>query len=157
MNTTYTPEQLAAIDAAIVKANAEQIKTAGWVSYDWSDRLAERGADQFAVFGDTAYHLSIPPRIEDPGAAFDYIPVVLDGRMFREYPDEGRVGLLYLLRCARYGKKLYPENPWQATFLATRWLFTSELELSNEEIAEHIAAEIDAGENVLTRKLPGWV
>lgn len=151
----YTPAQQTVIDAAIAAANATQKKTNDWVQYDWSDRLHTRGADQFAIFGKTAYHLRLPPVIEDQSATFEYIPVIIDGRVFREYPEEGRVGMLYLMRCTRR-KGVSVEGPWIAAFLAARWLHTSELEQSNAEIAEHIAAEIDAGENVLTRKLPGW-
>lgn len=151
----YTPEQQAIIDAALEEAAHQQQNTQGWVTYDWSDLMHQRGADTFAIFGDTAYLLGLPERIEDTDAAFEYRPVIRDGQMFREWPDEGGARLLYLCRCVRRGKNPV-ERPWVCLFVAARWLHTHELDLTNDEIAEDIGRDIERGENVLTRKPPGW-
>lgn len=41
-------------------------------------------------------------------------------------------------------------------FISCGWLYTDELKLSNEEILNNIADDIDSGKNVLTNKPAGW-
>lgn len=125
-----------------------------FLSCSWSDRIVSRGKQRFAVFGDIAYELLPFESAEEKGTRFEYYPVILDGRMFRMDPDEGRGGMLYILHMtSRRGE---PTDRWSTSFLQTGWLYVQELELSNEEILENIAEEIQAGENVLTRKPQGW-
>lgn len=153
MTITYTPEQQTIIDEAVTEAQSSR-----GIEYAWSDRLVERQDQVFAVFGSTARELlrfdSLD--VEDNGAAhFDYLPVVIDGRMMEECPDEGRSGMLYLMRCTK--RRGQPRaGSWMTCYIGTGWLHTSELELTNQQITEHLVTEIEAGENVITNKPAGW-
>lgn len=157
--TGYDAEQTAAIQDEIQSAQINALRHPASVAVRWSDRLAERGSQKFAVFGGTAYQLLPFDHVddEDSGSAFDYLPVIVDGQMLMSEHDEGGAGLLYLMRCTKRRGKPQPDPKWIATFMPTAgWLHTAELQQSNAEILDHMAEEIAAGENVLTRCQAGW-
>lgn len=150
---TYTPEQKAEIDLAV----GDAVSSRG-IEYAWSDRLVERNGQMFAVFGGTARELLRFANLDDEdngGAHFDYLPVVVNGRMLEECPDEGNSGVLYLMRCTKRRGQLRAGS-WMACYMGMGWLHTSELELTNEQITEHLVTEIEDGQNVLTQKPAGW-
>ena len=153
----FSTEQLAAIQRGIDETLADAQGSHGFVTCEWSDHIVRRGADQFAVFGPTAYKIFPAQTIEEVGMArIEYLPAITDNRVFGMWPDEGRGGLLTLMRMtARRGREI--ENPkWTAIFVDGGWLHTDELALSNEEVDRRLVEEILDGENVLSRKPPGW-
>ena len=155
----YTPEQLAAIQCGVDETLADAQGSHGFITCEWSDRVVQRGADQFALFGPMAYKIFPAQTIDDEGMArLEYLPAFsTDGRVFGMWPDEGRGGLLTLMRMTmRRGREI--ENPvWTTIFVDGGWLHTHELALTNEEVDDILVKEIMAGKNVLTRKPPGWV
>lgn len=127
----------------------------GFISTQWSDRIITRGKQRFAVFGNISYALLPFDRAGEDGTEFEYRPVTIDGKMFRMDPDEGAGGMLYLMRQTL--KKGMPfDCEWQSTFLDGGWLHTDELDMTNDQIMDNICEEVDRGENVFTRKPPGW-
>lgn len=154
----YNPEQLAAIQRGVDEALAEARGSNGFITCEWSNSIVQRGADQFAVFGPTAYKIFPAQTIEEPGMArIEYLPTVVSGRVLGQWPDEGRGGLLTLMRMTmRRGREI--ENPaWTTIFVDGGWLHTHELALTNEEVDDILVDEIMGGDNVLTRKPPGWI
>lgn len=147
----YTPEQQAAIDAAVA-ASAIPDES---VDYAWSDRIVQRGVQTFAVFGPTARELLAFTAAGDAWMQFEYVPVLVDGRMLELRPDEGRGGALYLMRRTHL-RGAAVSDAWTTTYIHTGWLYTSELDMSRDEIEERIADEIDRGENVFTYRPAGW-
>lgn len=125
-NIEYTPEQMAAINAAL----ADQDTLDGFVSYEQSERIVDVHGSTFAVFGYFAYGLfrqdAVPlcNSLDDPQSETgDYVPVILDGKAFGRFPDEGESGILHLFRVNRGGN---PGN-WNAYYLGLRWSHTVEL------------------------------
>jgi hypothetical protein len=151
----YPEDQATAIRKAVLEYRIEEMGS-GRLDTDWSDRIVQRGQQRFAVFGPTAYKLYGFDRVEDEGTIFEYQPVIIGGRMFRADPEEGAGGMLYLMRCLQRKNKANPSPKWMGYLAECGWLRTDELGLSNEEIMENIAAEIDRGENAITKKPAGW-
>ena len=115
--------------------------------------MVTRGNDRFAVFGGIAYQLLPFDFVHEGDVRFDYIPAIVNGRMLYECPDEGKSGILYLYRKTKNGIP----GEWFTSFSsAAGWLWTNELELTNEQIEDIIVDEIDSGMNVITRKPAGW-
>ena len=75
------------------------------------------GQQYFAVFGSTAYQLFCET-ISDPaeGWIWDYLPVLIDGCAVVCWPDEGRSGVLHLMRCRQRDHK-----PCGWAGLSARW------------------------------------
>ena len=155
----YTDEQLRAIQRGVDETLKEAHESRGWITCEWSDCVIQRGQDQFAVYGPTAYKLFPAQTIEEPGMAkIEYVPAIAaDGRILAMWPEEGRGGLMTLMRMVmRRGRDI--ENPeWLTIFVDGGWLHTEELYKSNREILEQLAEEIEDGQNILTRKPAGWV
>lgn len=154
LSPEYSPEQQAAIAAAVADTKTHS----NFVEYTWSDRIVQRGVQTFAVFGTTARELLDFDYAENEkrGIRFEYAPMIVDGRMLEQWPDEGRTGIAYLQRMTKnHGEPC--EDAWRVTFMHTGWLRTSELELSNEQIEDIIADEADQGLDPLGLKPPGWV
>lgn len=149
----YTEEQ-----AAIIKNEVEECLCLAlrqnWVQYFWSDKVIKRGPQKFAIFGDTAREILNVSEIKDEEAHIQYLPVMVDGKMLEECPEEGSSGLLYLMRMfMSRGKPRSGE--WSTVFLNTGWLYTEELKLSNQEILYRLMDEVDAGNNVFSTSPPG--
>lgn len=156
LNIEYTAEQQAAIDAAIAETKNTHD---GFVTYAWSDRIVQRGPQMFAIFGSMARELLRFSESGDERAKYEYVPVIVGGRMLEECPDEGRSGMLYLLRCVW---RAAPHNRgligvWSCTYMNTGWLHTEELALTNGEIEDRLVEEIMDGKNVLATQPAGWV
>lgn len=155
---SYTDDQRAAIQSGIEASLAEARDSRGFITCVWSDRVVQRGADQFAVFGPSAYRVFPAQTIDEDGTRIEYLPALAeDGRVLGMWPDEGRGGLLTLMRMTRRRGLERPNAEWLTIFTDGGWLYTAELALTNDEINEHLVEEILDGQNVLTRKPPGWV
>lgn len=148
----YTPEQQAAIAAALAEIEAD---TSGFCYYSRSDRIIQRNAQTFAVFGDVAHTLLDYAVDEDDGDRFEYLPVIIDGQMIHESPEEGCSGLLYLSRWTRRRGQPF-DGSWSGWYRSNGWLYTHELEQSNAEVAERIMDEISFGDTYLFRDPAAW-
>jgi hypothetical protein len=128
----YTEEQLSAIQKAL-----ESSISTDDIIYTSSNKIITKGAQRFVIQGSYAYEI---PEIKDPESGIELVPVVLNGTAYlREdtEPDFGKTELLYLYR--------YPNKPWKTMHLNAGWLYTHELKLSNQEINDKIAEEIEQG------------
>ena len=135
----YCAEQQAVINAALAKIVADR---SGFCEYSHSERFAFRGEQAFAVFGTVARELLRFSDAEDDRGRWEYLPVVIDGRMIECAPDEGQSGLLYLMRCTK--RRGHPHTgAWTYGYLGNSWLYTDELTLSNEQISDNIARSLD--------------
>jgi len=144
--TKYTEEQQALIRSEI--ENQDTLN--GFVAYEQSERIVVRSNGQkFGVFGHIAYEL-FEQIIDNEEAHIEYITVIIDGKAFGEFPDEGKSGILHLFRISKCRGKAEANPVWSAGYLSCGWLRTQELELSAAEIFENISAEIDAGATHLT-------
>ena len=116
-----------------------------YVSYEESSQIVKRKKEQFALFGTIAYKLN---RFNNEDCSM--LPVILKGKIWGEFPDEGRSGVLHVYY-------IKGRRRWGCGFIPCGWLHTEELELTDKEIALNIAKEIIAGENVITTPPPGWI
>ena len=127
-----------------------------FMDVDRTGQLRLRGNEQFAVFGDTAYKLR-EGRLSDEWAEFEYVPAIVDGHLIGQWPDEGRSGVLHLMRCLwrknRDGS-MRPNYPsaWAGVYLHGGWIHTAELEQSDAQIARNIVEEIADGQTPLIAK-----
>lgn len=157
---TYSTEQQTAINDAIaeLRENCADKSFRDFVEIDRTGALVQRGKQLFAVFGETAYELHNSEFVDSTDdSRVEWVPAIVDGHAIGEWPDEGRSGVLHLLRFTRRrGREI--ENPkWFASFLPCGWLHTTEINQSNRQIAENIIEEIDDGQTPLTGGgLPGW-
>lgn len=142
---SYSDEQMAVIEAAI-----EETKDThnGFIEYHWSDRIVKRGNQIFAVFPWDAREAIIESMQKDDGDKLEILPVVVNGKMLLELPDEGRVGMAHLYRLLDERGNI--KINWWVGFSGVGWLRVEELELPNNQIAQNIFDEIDAGANHFT-------
>lgn len=152
MKYEYTEEQQRIIDAALAKTSDD---LNGFLTYEWSTEIVQRGKQTFALFGRIAREVMAAGSYCYDDISFDDVPVVVDGRMLLQDPDEGQSGVLYLRRITTLHGKPY-SGEWYATYVPTAWLWATELKLSDEAIMENIEAEIDEGRNVFVSPPPGW-
>ena len=154
MSASYTTEQQDAIDAAL-----EESKNTlnGWIDYEWSENIVERGPQRFAIFGHRAFELLRFDLIDDGENHIEYQPMLVEGRMLLQSPDEGREGMAYLMRVNRAHGKTVDRPSWSVIYIPTGWLYTRELTLSNAEIDDNISEEIDEGAPHVTGARPGYV
>jgi hypothetical protein len=134
------------------KFSAEQ-KYDGFCSYEWSNRVIVRGKQTFAVFGELAYDVTKQKFTVDnqlPGTG--KLCVAINGKYLAQFPDEGQSGIMGMYIISRNGKKIKSEP----TFVPCGWLYTSELDLTNAEIAENIIDDVIDGKNVFTTAPAGW-
>lgn len=117
----------------------------GFVYYDESSKIVLRKKEQFAIFGSIAYKLN---RLHNEECLI--LPVILKGKVWGEFPEEGSSGLLHVF----YNKE---KERWCCFYMSCGWLHTDELEITNQEIVNNIVDEIDGGANVFTTPPPGWV
>jgi len=139
------------------KEFAAMQKSDGFIEFEWSDRVVKRGAQVFAVFGHIAYDVTKmrfeTPAGDDPGhRGCGRICVPIDGRYFAGFPDEGTCGVMGCYIVNRKGVNQFV-GP---AFVTCGWLHTKELELTNQQIAENIVEDIEAGKNVYFSKPAGW-
>lgn len=116
----------------------------GWMTREESSRIVKRGNEYFAVYGTQARKL-----IRSNTDECLILPAIYKGKIMAQFPEEGRSGVLHVF----YLKK---RKKWGATYMHCGWVHTFELELNNQQIADNIAEEILAGENVITQKPAGW-
>lgn len=155
----YSQEQASAIADALaeLRDNCADRRFRDFVEIDRTGVLAQRGKQLFAVFGGTAYSLFSGEVIDtDDDSRFEWVPVLVDGHLIAEFPEEGRSGVLHLMRLTRRrGREV--ENPkWFASYLSGGWLNASELNQSNQQIIDNIADEVDDGLTPITGGRPGW-
>ncbi|AXV99233.1 hypothetical protein CJO80_27145 (plasmid) [Ralstonia solanacearum] len=148
LSLRYDAEQQALIDDAV---RAAQLAPAdGFERYAFSDRLVAKGRQLFAVFGCVAREILTMPSVEDAGNAFDYLPVVVSGKVVEQCPEEGRSGLLMLMRCRRAHGRVCDRPLWMTTYVPTGWLWASELELPPDRVMQKIIDEAQRGGRALT-------
>ena len=152
---SWTLDQLLAMPLSDQQQAAAAAASAAAVSddeatYTWSSRLVQRGSQLFAVFGSQAYELHRAARIEDPqsGGVFEYLPLLIDGRTLLEQSDYSS-GIATFMRCVQLRGEPY-DGAWMVTYLNTGWIRTDELQMTNAQISERIADEIDRGANHIT-------
>lgn len=148
-------DHAALIAKEIAARKEEAASSKGFLSFDkLPDIRGYRGGNQFfAVDGSTATGLMVGESEE--GNIF--VPAIMDGAVYASYPDEGQGGIAHLcfLKQARNGREI---NRWIVIWTDAGWLSKDEFEnLTPVEIGEALVEEILAGENVITRKPPGWV
>jgi len=136
------------VDSGIKDRREEAMHSSGFLDFrETKDlRYYRQGKQLFAVQGPTAVQLLAGE--DDDGNIF--VPAIVDGTAYAVWPDEGEGGYVHLC----YLKK---RDRWTTILVAGGWLKTTELELEPEQIANIIADEIMAGENVITKKPAGWV
>ncbi|MDQ2077464.1 hypothetical protein [Marinimicrobium sp. ABcell2] len=139
LGPVYNQEQQKAVEEAVA---SRKNTLNGFLYFAWSDRIVERGSQQFAIFGSMARELLPFAEVNDEKGRGEYIPLVVEGRMLIREPDEGQSGVAYLYRDTPIGGE---PSQWQAIWPSLGWLWTSELEMGNQEISERIAEEIDQG------------
>ena len=136
------------------KEFAKKQKNDGFVSYEWSTSVINRGKQTFAVFGCMAYDVSKMKFNYDktciPGTG--KLCVSLNGRYLAQFPDEGQSGIMGLYVLDRKGKKIVSDP----TFVPCGWLHAEELKLTNTEVEQNIIDDIEAGKNVFTNAPAGW-
>lgn len=158
-SVNYDDEQLLAIANGLKEW--EKLKSCRWMFTSNNSRIFNKGNQTFVQFdGTTAYEL-LPFRTlhdEDTvnGSSFEYVPIIVDGKMFSQFPEEGSGGILYLMRCLRRRGKWLDSPSWAVTDMSLGWIRGSEIESTGIEIFENIVAEIESGENVISRKPAGW-
>lgn len=120
-----------------------------------SERIHDRNGQVFAVFGSHAHEI-LEAEFSARGRTWVYTPAKLDGQVFQACPDEGQSRILYWC-CDRTGGDGINDN-WYLTWVNLGgWIYTRELGLSNQEIMDNIADEVDAGATPLTGGKAGWV
>lgn len=122
--------------------------------YEWSTKTVKRGKQIFAIFGSIAYDvtkLKFYPKSDIKGTG--RLCISIKGNYFAQFCNEGESGILGMYIISRKGKivKVFP------TFVCCSWIYTSELQLTNEEIEENIINDIAEGKNVITKKPSGWL
>jgi hypothetical protein len=146
ITAAYTDEQRAAIEVRSADCVDDD-----WVSYQHGSELNTKGTQAFVSFGGTIAYEVFTKRIDIDGTILEVCPAVTkDGNFVRQVPDEGRAGVLHLLRLLSQGGVMVEDPAWTADFMRTGWLYTKELDMTPSEIAGRIAAEIDAGGTPLT-------
>lgn len=144
----YNELQQKAITKALQEAESN---TDPFVEYHWSNQLVEAKGTVWALFGETAYELFPFTDAGDmAGTTFEYVPMVVKGKMLRQAPDEGRLGIGYLIRCISKGGQEQPEE-WRVVYMELGWLRKSELDLPADEVLSIMAEEADAGLPVFVR------
>lgn len=139
MNANYTTEQQAAIDEAVAQA----VSSRG-MEYNHAGELAHHGitGEPFAVFGTTAYKLMTGAHHDtEVDTIVEFLPVIMNGNLVGQFPDEGRSGVLHLVRISRRRGVDRPDAKWHASFNSAGWIYSHELSASNEEILSNIADE----------------
>ncbi|MEE7625395.1 hypothetical protein V3O24_04415 [Methylobacter sp. Wu8] len=104
----------------------------------------------FAVFGNIANQLCAIDNDE-----CTMIPVIIDGKSLQWSftGDEGSAGGVVHIVYDKVKNRSYA-----CEISRLRWLYSSELEMSPEEVTDRIIREVEMGENSLTGiGLPGWV
>lgn len=144
----YTEEQKALLTAALAEAKAEAAASKGWLRLVKSTAIVQRGEQTFAVFGNGRRGIARDVTGWDDDESTGTVGIV-DGHAWEQVPDEGQCGVLMLVLDKH-------RNRWIACWPPLRWLWASELNLTDAEIAERIVGEIEAGANVLTTPPPGW-
>lgn len=149
----YDEAQQQAIEKALLQM---QNNDDGFLSYEWSQGIVLRGDRRFAAFDVIAMEVLDAHSVTGDAVSFDDVPVLIDGKMLLQSPDEGNIGILYLRRITMLKGK--PQSgEWYPCYVNTGWLWTKELGLSNEEIRSNIEDEIAQGRNVFSNPPPGWV
>lgn len=156
--TDYDDGQLAAIAEGVAETAPDP---RGWMQYEPDGVFFERFSGQlFAVYDKFAAYQMLCQRLHaDDGAVVEYLPAVVDGHAILRLPEEGRDGVLHIMRFVEYPKR--PQwariGQWGPIWLHGGWLRTEELMLSTAEINANIVAEVLRGETPITGGgLPGW-
>ncbi len=157
MNVTrmsFSPTGSSAYRTEIEEALSQAVSNQ-FIEYERSSLFVTRGPQTFVIFGDTAYDL-LSQRIDDTANVIEYIPALdLNGCVTAEFPEEGRSGILHVMRVfRRNGKDINPPMV-SAGFIQCGWLRKSELPLTNDAILKRIGDEIDEGATWITGGVAG--
>lgn len=150
MSTSFQPYSLADLerlqyDDLQKKVVDEMLETvlkneSTFVQYDWSDSFVNSHDQTWALFGNTAYQLLSFRLIEESGTQFEYVPFLINGKMLREVPDEGKIGIAYLARLTHW-KGIEKLGNWSVGFQPLRWLRKDELQMSKDQILKKLLDE----------------
>lgn len=150
MSTSFQPYSLADLerlqyDDLQKKVVDEMLETvlkneSTFVQYDWSDSFVNSHDQTWALFGNTAYQLLSFRLIEESGTQFEYVPFLINGKMLREVPDEGKIGIAYLTRLTHW-KGIEKLGNWSVGFQPLRWLRKDELQMSKDQILKKLLDE----------------
>lgn len=134
---------------------AEALATAindNFVSYEKTTTFIAHGEQQFAIFGTMAYEL-LCKRVHSKGtdSIVEYTPAIdAAGCATAQFPDEGRSGILHVMKFLRLNGKDLIDPKISVTYIECGWINESEISLTNAQIADNIANEIDAGATYIT-------
>ena len=153
--TNYTDDQRAAIAESVADIRPDPH---GWMEYDRDGIFFERfGGQLFAIFGNhTAQEIWCHRINDDSGTVVEFLPAIVDGHAILESPEEGRSGVLHLMRFTTHPRRPHVVGKWACLFLARGWLRPDELILPSHEILDHITDEVRRGGTPLTGGRPGW-
>lgn len=146
----YSVEHQALIREQLICDWKQEISSFGWVSYE-NAKVVERGKDKFAVIGDQAFLLDPEGELNyDDDFKAEVIPVIINGEMIMQLPDEGSSGFLYLMKINKIRGKAYENPEWRTTYRSLSWIYAKELEMTNAQITQNIIEEIEQGKTPLT-------
>ena len=148
-------EELAEIAIKEINIAENNVKTLnGFLQLNYCDEIINRDGELFAIFGDIAWRLE--QSYSGDKFSAEYIPVIIDGKVLRMEPDEGRGGILHWMKTTRSNGKSVVNPAWYAVWTDDGWLRRNELKLTNSEIANIIGEEIDRGATHITGGRPWW-
>lgn len=126
----YTKVHEKIIQQELIKCFADEIKSFGVLSFQWSNDLVENGDGKFAVFHNVAFRL-LPYETtpsENSLNVYKYKAVSVNGKMLKKSNNGQMEGLLYLLRCIKINGREQKNSPWGAYFIsAAGWIHTNGL------------------------------
>jgi len=122
MEIIYTAEQQAAIDTALAAAQSNE-----HCEYVWSTEIVQHPGQTFAVFGSRARQLLDVSEIDTGEHRFEYVPVIVDGRMIEQQPHEGDCGVAYLMRATRLHGREQEKPQWWVTYIPLAWAVSSDI------------------------------
>ena len=111
------------------------------VEYDWSDGFDDSHGQTWVLFGNTAYELRSFRSAEKSETRFEYVPLLINGKMLRQAPDEGRIGIAYLMHLTHWKGIEKPNEKWSVGFLKLGWLHKDELQMARDQILEKLQVE----------------
>lgn len=127
-------------------------KVVRFTECDWSDAICEKDGDRFAVFGDLAYKL-LDQVVKDSKAGYQatWEPIIIDGKCFSMFPEEGGGGgILHLLTTTkRKGIPIIPPSV-DTVFFSAGWVYARELDLAPQEVADNIAKDVPGRKAAIT-------
>lgn len=115
------------------------------VQYHWSDGFDDSHGQTWVLFGNMAYELLSFRFAEKSEAQVEYVPLLVNGKMLREVPDEGKVGIAYLMRFTHWKGVERPGGNWLVGFMKLGWLHKDEIQMPKDQILNKLQSEVSLG------------